>query len=94
MGKRLLRIFWFLLVCTIWCQSLGTSILALGWSYRWVRHRISQGLFRLSPMAEKTSWQQFASNLEQLTPVRDSPNLNTVRISTFIYWWRYGDLGR
>ncbi len=75
MGKRLLRIFWFLLVCTIWCQSLGTSILALGWSYRWVRHRISQRLFRLSPMAEKTSWQQFASNLEQLTPVRDSPNL-------------------
>ena len=75
MGKRLLRIFWLLLVCTIWCQTLFTSILALGWSYRWVRHRVSQRLFQFSPMAEKTTWQQFASNLEPLTPVRDIPNL-------------------
>ena len=75
MLKRLLRIFGLLLVCTIWCQDLLTSILALGWSYRWVRHRVSQRLFQLSPMAEKTTWQQFASNLEPLTPLRDIPNL-------------------
>ncbi len=75
MGKRLFRILWLLLVCTIWCQTLLTSILALGWSYRWVRHQVSQRLFQLSPMAEKTTWQQFASNLESLTPVRDTPNL-------------------
>ncbi len=75
MGKRLLRIFWLLLVCTIWCQTLLTSILALGWVYRWVRYRVSQQLFQHSPMAEKTTWQQFATNLEPLTPVRDIPNL-------------------
>ena len=75
MVKCLLRIIWLLLVCTIWCQTLVTSILALGWSYRWVRHRVSQRLFRFSPMAEKTTWQQFASKLESLTPVRDTPNL-------------------
>lgn len=75
MGKHLLRILWLLLVCTIWCQTLLTSILALGWSYRWVRHRVSKRLFQLSPMAEKTTWQQFASNLEPFTPVRDIPNL-------------------
>ncbi len=75
MGKPLVRIFWGLLVCTILCQTLLTSILALGWVYRWVRHRVSQRLFQLSPMAKKTSWQQLASNLEPLTPVRDTPNL-------------------
>ena len=75
MGKRLLHIFWLLLVCTIWCQTLFTSILALGWSYRWVRHWISRRLFQFSPMAQKISWQKFASNLEALTAVRDTPNL-------------------
>ncbi len=75
MAKRLLRIFWLLLVCTIWCQTLFTAILALGWSYRWVRHLVSRQLFQLSPIVEKTTWQQFASNLESLTPVRDTPNL-------------------
>ena len=75
MGKRLLQIFWLLLVCTIWCQTLLTSILALGWVYRWVRYRVSQRLFQHSPMAEQTTWQQFASNLESFTPVRDIPNL-------------------
>ena len=75
MGKRLLRIFWLLLVCAIWCQTLLTSILALGWVYRWVRHRVSQRLFRHSAIANQTSWQEFSSNLEPLTPVRDIPNL-------------------
>ena len=75
MGKRLLRFFWLLLICTIWCQTLLTSILALGWVYRWVRHRVSQRLFQLSPMAEKTTWQQFASSHESLTSVRDIPHL-------------------
>ena len=75
MRKRLLRILGVLLVGTIWCQTLGTSILALGWVYRWVGHRVSQKLFQLSPMAEKISWQQFASNWEELTPVRSPPNL-------------------
>ena len=75
MAKRLLRIFWLLLVCTIWCQTLLTAILALGWSYRWVRYRVTRQLFQLSPMAEKTTWQQFTSNLESLTPVGEIPNL-------------------
>ena len=75
MGKGLLRIFWLLLVCTIWCQTLFTSILAKGWLYRWVRYRVSKRLFRYSAIAEKTSWQQFASNHESLTPVRDIPHL-------------------
>lgn len=75
MGKRLLRVLGLLLVCTIWCQTLLTSILALGWVYRWVRHRVSQKLFKLSPMAEKISWQQFANNFEALTAVCDTPNL-------------------
>ena len=75
MRKRLLRIFWLLLICTIWCQTLLTSILANGWVYRWVRHRVNQKLFQLSPIAEKTTWQQFASSHESLTPVRDVPNL-------------------
>ncbi len=75
MGKRLLRIFWLLLICTIWCQTLFTSILALGWVYRWVRYRVSQRLFRLSAIAETTTWQEFASNDESLTPVRDIPHL-------------------
>lgn len=75
MGKRLVRFFWCLLVCTLLCQTLLTSILALGWVYRWVRHRVGQRLFLFSPMAEKTSWTTFAGNVPALTPMRDAPNL-------------------
>ncbi|MDJ0706731.1 MAG: hypothetical protein QNJ46_25960 [Leptolyngbyaceae cyanobacterium MO_188.B28] len=73
--KRLVRIVWCLLVCTILCQTLLTSILVLGWVYRWVRHRVGQRLFRLSPMAEQTSWQAFAGGIPAITPMRDAPNL-------------------
>ena len=75
MGKCLLRFFWLLLICTIWCQNLLTSILALGWVYRWVQYRVSKRLFRESALAEKRSWQEFASNHESLTQVRDIPHL-------------------
>ena len=75
MGKRLLRIFWLLLICTIWCQNLLTSILALGWIYLWVRHQVTQQLFKSSPMVDKTTWQEFTSNHESLTPLRDLPHL-------------------
>ena len=74
-GKRLLRFLWLLLICTIWCQHILTAILALGWIYRWVRHRVSQQLFKSSPMVDKNTWQKFASNHESLTPVRDLPHL-------------------
>ena len=73
MAKRLLRIVWVLLVCTIFCQTLLTSILALGWVYRWVQHRVIQSLFQRSPLAMKTTWQ--ALTTQDFKVVRTVPNL-------------------
>ena len=75
LGKRLLQFFWLLLICTIWCQNLLTAILALGWIYRWVRHQVSQKLFKSSPMMDKTTWQQFTNDHESLTLISDLPHL-------------------
>ena len=73
--KRLIRILWSLLVCTFFTQNLLTSVLVLGWIYRWVRHFITKRLFDISPLAKNTQWQKFASNNQEITVVRDSPRL-------------------
>ena len=75
MWKRLIRLLWSLLVCTLFAQAMLTSVLALGWVYRWVRHSVTKRLFDISPVAESIQWHKFASNHQELTFVRDSPRL-------------------
>ena len=75
MWKRLIRLLWSLLVCTLFAQTMLTSVLALGWVYRWVRHSVTKRLFEISPIAESIQWHKFASNHQEITFVRDSPRL-------------------
>lgn len=75
MWKRWLRSLWILFVCTLWCQSLLTSILALGWIYRWV-HRVGiRRIFDLSPLSQIRSWQDFVQSQPELIALQDPPAL-------------------
>ncbi len=75
MGKRWLRSLWILLVCTVFCQSLLTSILALGWIYRWVRRIAMRRVFQISPLAQQISWGEFLQSTPELISLQDPPHL-------------------
>ena len=73
--KRLARNLWRLVFCTICCQDLFSSVFALGWTYRWVRHSVARELFDRSPIARKTRWHDFATAQQEIEFLRDAPHL-------------------
>lgn len=75
MWKRGLRSLWILFVCTLWCQSLLTSILALGWIYRWVHQVGVRRIFYLSPLSQTRSWRDFLQSSPELISLQDPPAL-------------------
>lgn len=75
MWKRLIHICWSIFICTLFAQSLLTSIFALGWIYRWLQHSITQRIFGLSPLSKNMSWRKFILENEEITVLGDTPNL-------------------
>ncbi len=67
------RTLWSLAMCLLCCQGVLTSIVALGWLYRWVRYTISKRLFYLSSKNTQTNWHQWASQQEDIISLQDSP---------------------
>jgi hypothetical protein len=73
MGKRFLFGLWILWLSAIFCQSLLTAIIALGWIYRWVCFDSHRHLFNRSPLAQTTNWQDFCSQHPDLQPLQTVP---------------------
>ncbi|NJK62698.1 MAG: hypothetical protein HC921_08475 [Synechococcaceae cyanobacterium SM2_3_1] len=73
MCKRLLFGLWILWLSAVFCQSLLTSIIALGWIYRWVCVDSHRHLFKCSPLADTTTWQDFSSQHPDLQALQTVP---------------------
>ncbi len=67
------RTSWCLLMCILCSQGLLTSIIALGWIYRWVRYKAVKQLFQQSPKAQIVEWELWAAQQAQLASVIESP---------------------
>ncbi|CCQ52362.1 hypothetical protein [Crocosphaera watsonii] len=59
MIKRTLGLIFLILVTTFFSQDLLTAIIILGWTYRWVGYLVKRRLFRLSPLSNTFTWNQF-----------------------------------
>ena len=74
MWKRLLRISWLIIICNFFAQSLLTSIITLGWIYRWVQYSVTIRLFQSSSIATNNKWKQFSENNPEIARLQKVPN--------------------
>ena len=78
MWKRIIRISWLIVVCNFFAQSLLTSIITLGWIYRWVQYDITIRLFKKSSITQNQNknnqWRQFSRSNSPIIKLQKIPN--------------------
>jgi len=72
LGQRLLRIagmLWRWIVGAILCLNTLTSVLVVGWSYRWIQGLVLRGWWKQSRLAREGTFDQFLERLGDGAPV-------------------------
>ena len=61
---------WRLTIGTLFCMNWLTSVLVLGWLYRWVQGRVLYGWWKRSRLSEQGSFESFRDTLDPDAPVK------------------------
>jgi hypothetical protein len=61
---------WSLAVGAVFCLSLVTGLIVLGWFARWMRGRVLRGLYRVSPRRQEATLAEVCADLGEREPGR------------------------